>query len=132
MSKRHTHRRPRRGYTVLEVTICAMIIGAILAITCQTVFLLGKQHKVAPGERVRVEKLVARYSAGMAIMDLGALTMKDVKYEDGASQDAVECGIASLVLSSVHMTTKTSERSGRVIDRDEEASMEKKKREGYF
>ncbi|MFV8755083.1 sulfate adenylyltransferase subunit CysD [Nannocystaceae bacterium ST9] len=30
------------------------------------------------------------------------------------------------------LTTKTSERQGRVIDRDEEASMEKKKREGYF
>ena len=30
------------------------------------------------------------------------------------------------------LTTNTSERVGRVIDRDEEASMEKKKREGYF
>jgi sulfate adenylyltransferase subunit 2 len=30
------------------------------------------------------------------------------------------------------LTTRTSERQGRVIDRDEEASMEKKKREGYF
>jgi sulfate adenylyltransferase subunit 2 len=30
------------------------------------------------------------------------------------------------------LTTRTSERSGRVIDGDEAASMEKKKREGYF
>ncbi len=30
------------------------------------------------------------------------------------------------------LTTRTSERSGRVIDGDESASMEKKKREGYF
>ena len=30
------------------------------------------------------------------------------------------------------LTARTSERQGRVIDRDESASMEKKKREGYF
>jgi sulfate adenylyltransferase subunit 2 len=30
------------------------------------------------------------------------------------------------------MRSDTSERAGRLIDRDEEASMEKKKREGYF
>jgi sulfate adenylyltransferase subunit 2 len=30
------------------------------------------------------------------------------------------------------LTTKTSERNGRLIDRDEAASMERKKREGYF
>jgi sulfate adenylyltransferase subunit 2 len=30
------------------------------------------------------------------------------------------------------LQTSTSERAGRLIDRDEEASMEKKKREGYF
>ncbi|EDM74010.1 sulfate adenylyltransferase, small subunit [Plesiocystis pacifica SIR-1] len=41
---------------------------------------------------------------------------------------------ATTVPQIIHemLTTKTSERSGRVIDRDEEASMEKKKREGYF
>jgi sulfate adenylyltransferase subunit 2 len=30
------------------------------------------------------------------------------------------------------LLTRTSERQGRLIDRDESASMEKKKREGYF
>ena len=30
------------------------------------------------------------------------------------------------------LATRTSERSGRLIDHDESASMEKKKREGYF
>ena len=30
------------------------------------------------------------------------------------------------------LATRTSERSGRLIDHDETASMEKKKREGYF
>ncbi len=29
-------------------------------------------------------------------------------------------------------TARTSERGGRLIDRDEKDSMEKKKREGYF
>ena len=29
-------------------------------------------------------------------------------------------------------TTRISERSGRLIDQDQEASMERKKREGYF
>ena len=29
-------------------------------------------------------------------------------------------------------TTRVSERSGRFIDQDQEASMERKKREGYF
>ena len=30
------------------------------------------------------------------------------------------------------LTTRTSERQGRLIDKDEAGSMEKKKREGYF
>jgi sulfate adenylyltransferase subunit 2 len=30
------------------------------------------------------------------------------------------------------LAARTSERQGRVIDHDENASMEKKKREGYF
>ena len=30
------------------------------------------------------------------------------------------------------LTARTSERSGRLIDHDEQGSMEKKKREGYF
>lgn len=41
---------------------------------------------------------------------------------------------ASTVLAIVHelLTTRCSERQGRAIDRDEEAAMERKKREGYF
>ncbi len=41
---------------------------------------------------------------------------------------------ASSVLEIVHelLTTRCSERQGRAIDRDEEAAMERKKREGYF
>ncbi|NVB39807.1 sulfate adenylyltransferase subunit CysD [Pseudenhygromyxa sp. WMMC2535] len=41
---------------------------------------------------------------------------------------------ATTVPQIIHemLTTTVSERAGRVIDRDEDASMEKKKREGYF
>ncbi|RZD27770.1 sulfate adenylyltransferase small subunit, partial [Campylobacter jejuni] len=41
---------------------------------------------------------------------------------------------ASNVLEIIEelLLSKTSERQGRLIDTDEEASMEKKKKEGYF
>jgi sulfate adenylyltransferase subunit 2 len=46
---------------------------------------------------------------------------------------AIESGAATLEEIVAEMfTTRTSERQGRVIDQDETASMEKKKREGYF
>jgi sulfate adenylyltransferase subunit 2 len=46
---------------------------------------------------------------------------------------AVESAAASLdEIIEEMMTVRTSERSGRLIDSDEAASMEKKKREGYF
>ncbi|MGE0222945.1 MAG: sulfate adenylyltransferase subunit CysD [Acetobacteraceae bacterium] len=46
---------------------------------------------------------------------------------------AVDSGAATLEDIIVEMrTTRVSERSGRLIDQDQDASMEKKKREGYF
>jgi sulfate adenylyltransferase subunit 2 len=46
---------------------------------------------------------------------------------------AIESGAASLEeIVAEMLTARTSERQGRVIDQDENASMEKKKREGYF
>jgi sulfate adenylyltransferase subunit 2 len=39
---------------------------------------------------------------------------------------------AAIESSATTLATRTSERSGRLIDHDETASMEKKKREGYF
>jgi sulfate adenylyltransferase subunit 2 len=46
---------------------------------------------------------------------------------------AIESPAATLEEIVAEMfTARTSERQGRVIDRDENASMEKKKREGYF
>ena len=46
---------------------------------------------------------------------------------------AIESGATSLEDIVAEMSTATvSERQGRLIDTDEAASMEKKKREGYF
>jgi sulfate adenylyltransferase subunit 2 len=46
---------------------------------------------------------------------------------------AVESSAASLEEIVAEMrTTRVSERAGRLIDQDQDASMEKKKREGYF
>jgi sulfate adenylyltransferase subunit 2 len=46
---------------------------------------------------------------------------------------AVESSAANLreIVEEMH-TTRVSERAGRLIDQDQDASMEKKKREGYF
>ena len=46
---------------------------------------------------------------------------------------AIDSSAASLEeIVSEMLTARTSERQGRVIDHDENSSMEKKKREGYF
>ncbi|MPR13426.1 sulfate adenylyltransferase small subunit, partial [Microvirga tunisiensis] len=46
---------------------------------------------------------------------------------------AIESDAASLEeIVSETLTARTSERQGRLIDKDEAGSMEKKKREGYF
>jgi len=46
---------------------------------------------------------------------------------------AVESTAADLpALIAEMLTSRTSERQGRLIDRDQAASMEKKKQEGYF
>ena len=46
---------------------------------------------------------------------------------------AIESDADSLeAIVSEMLTARTSERQGRLIDRDEAGSMEKKKREGYF
>ena len=43
-----------------------------------------------------------------------------------STADTLETVVAEM------LTARTSERQGRLIDRDEAGSMEKKKREGYF
>lgn len=71
--------------------------------------------KLAPGERAD-ERLVRFRTLGCypltGAIDSSASTLEDIVAE--------------------MLTARTSERQGRVIDQDENASMEKKKREGYF
>jgi sulfate adenylyltransferase subunit 2 len=45
---------------------------------------------------------------------------------------AIESDADTLAIVGEMLTARTSERQGRMIDRDEAGSMEKKKREGYF
>ena len=56
---------------------------------------------------------------------------------DNGSKEPLSAAIESTATTldeiiSEMMTMRTSERSGRLIDADQAASMEKKKREGYF
>jgi len=71
--------------------------------------------KLAPGERVE-ERLVRFRTLGCypltGAIESSAATLEEIVAE--------------------MLTARTSERQGRVIDQDENASMEKKKREGYF
>jgi len=71
--------------------------------------------KLQPGERVE-ERMVRFRTLGCypltGAIESGATTLEDIVSE--------------------MLTARTSERQGRLIDRDEAGSMEKKKREGYF
>jgi len=71
--------------------------------------------RLAPGERVE-ERLVRFRTLGCypltGAIESSAATLEEIVAE--------------------MLTARTSERQGRVIDQDESASMEKKKREGYF
>jgi sulfate adenylyltransferase subunit 2 len=51
-------------------------------------------------------------------------------YPLSAAVDSAAANLEDIVLEM--RTTRVSERAGRLIDQDQEASMEKKKREGYF
>ncbi|HEY5049178.1 MAG TPA: sulfate adenylyltransferase subunit CysD [Rhizomicrobium sp.] len=74
-----------------------------------------ERMKLAPGERSQMRLVRFR--------TLGCYPLTGAIESDA---DTLE-GIVSEML-----TARTSERQGRVIDHDENASMEKKKREGYF
>ena len=71
--------------------------------------------KLAPGETPQM-KLVRFRTLGCYPLT-GAIE---------SSADTIEAIVTEM------LTARTSERQGRVIDHDENASMEKKKREGYF
>jgi sulfate adenylyltransferase subunit 2 len=70
---------------------------------------------LAPCEEPRIEKVRFR--------TLGCYPLTGAVRSEAADVDAV---------IEETMGSKFSERQGRVIDRDDDASMEKKKREGYF
>jgi sulfate adenylyltransferase subunit 2 len=70
---------------------------------------------LAPGEEPRIEKVRFR--------TLGCYPLTGAVRSEAADVDAV---------IEETMGSRFSERQGRVIDRDDDASMEKKKREGYF
>jgi sulfate adenylyltransferase subunit 2 len=74
-----------------------------------------ERMKLKPGE-VPEERLVRFRTLGCYPLT-GAIE---------SSADTIEAIVAEM------FTARTSERQGRVIDRDEKSSMEKKKREGYF
>jgi sulfate adenylyltransferase subunit 2 len=71
--------------------------------------------KLSPGEAVR-DRLVRFRTLGCYPLT-GAVE---------SSADTLEAIVGEMLVA------RTSERQGRVIDHDENASMEKKKREGYF
>ena len=74
-----------------------------------------ERFRFAPGERP-VERLVRFRSLGC--YPLSAAVLSEAR------------SVADIVTEM--RTTHISERSGRLIDQDQEASMERKKREGYF
>jgi sulfate adenylyltransferase subunit 2 len=71
--------------------------------------------KLLPGERI--EDRLVRFRT------LGCYPLSGAIESDAATLEDI---VAEM------LTARTSERQGRVIDQDENASMEKKKREGYF
>ena len=71
--------------------------------------------KLAPGERL--EERLVRFRT------LGCYPLTGAIESPAATLEEI---VAEM------LTARTSERQGRVIDQDENASMEKKKREGYF
>lgn len=71
--------------------------------------------KLRPGEKIEMRKVRFR--------TLGCYPLTGAVESEADTLDAV---VAEM------LNTRTSERQGRLIDRDESGSMEKKKREGYF
>jgi len=74
-----------------------------------------ERMKLRPGEKVESRKVRFR--------TLGCYPLTSAIESDADSLEAI---VAEM------LTATTSERQGRLIDRDESGSMEKKKREGYF
>ena len=82
---------------------------------CALIMKDDERMKLLPGERV--EDRFVRFRT------LGCYPLTGAIESDAATLEDI---VAEM------LTARTSERQGRVIDQDENASMEKKKREGYF
>ncbi|WEX07793.1 sulfate adenylyltransferase subunit CysD [Chelativorans sp. AA-79] len=80
-----------------------------------TIMVDDERMKLMPGEKI--EERVVRFRTLGCYPLTGAIDSSAATLEDIVSE---------------MLTARTSERQGRLIDRDEAGSMEKKKREGYF
>ena len=79
------------------------------------IMLDDERLKLRPGEKIQTRKVRFR--------TLGCYPLTGAMESDATTLDAV---VGEM------LNTRVSERQGRLIDRDEAGSMEKKKREGYF
>jgi sulfate adenylyltransferase subunit 2 len=83
----------------------------------------GGQFIVVDDERMRLRPDEVPVDRMVRFRSLGCYPLSAAVLSDAADMDA---------LLAEMRTTRDSERSGRLIDQDEDASMERKKREGYF
>ena len=83
----------------------------------------GGQFIVVDDERMRLRPGEVPVDRMVRFRSLGCYPLSAAVLSDAADMDA---------LLAEMRTTRDSERSGRLIDQDEDASMERKKREGYF
>jgi sulfate adenylyltransferase subunit 2 len=106
-------------YTMMEkLPIVPLYLSAMRPIVKRDGALImvdDERMKLLPGEKAEMMRVRFR--------TLGCYPLTGA-VESGA--DTLEAIVAEM------FTARTSERQGRVIDHDEKASMEKKKREGYF
>ena len=98
-------------------------------------FFLGQPGMPAPGRKVLGDVLAA--GGGFARFEPGEIPeMKLVRFRSlgcyplSAAVDSPAATLEDIVTEMKN--TRVSERAGRLIDKDQDASMEKKKREGYF
>jgi sulfate adenylyltransferase subunit 2 len=83
----------------------------------------GGQFIVVDDERMRLRPGEAPVDRMVRFRSLGCYPLSAAVLSDAADMDA---------LLAEMRTTRDSERAGRLIDQDHDASMERKKREGYF
>jgi sulfate adenylyltransferase subunit 2 len=83
----------------------------------------GGQIIVVDDERMRFQPGEAPVDRMVRFRSLGCYPLSAAVASDAADMDA---------LLAEMLVTRDSERAGRLIDQDQDSSMERKKREGYF